>query len=70
MLALVVCMLLLAAEQVISSGACVQCRPSLAELSWEPEAFTCSQCDAVLYSHHLLDLHLLELHDAFFEAQV
>ena len=39
-------------------------------VSWEPEAFTCSQCDAVLYSLHLLDLHLLELHDAFFEAQV
>lgn len=31
--------------------------------------FTCSQCSKSLPSSHLLDLHLMEAHDAFFAAQ-
>ena len=47
---------------------CFACYSDAVE--WDAQAFTCSQCAAVLYSTHLLELHLAEVHDAFFAAQV
>jgi len=47
-----------------SSGAALCCAREAGE-----SALTCSLCRATLASAHLLDIHLMEVHDSFFAAQ-
>ena len=37
---------------------------------WQQDSYTCMECHAVLPTSHLLDIHLAEVHDSFFQAQV
>ena len=37
---------------------------------WQQDSYTCNECHATLPTGHLLDVHLAEVHDSFFQAQV
>lgn len=58
-------------QQAISRQAMRLCctNPMFLSAYRSTQSFTCSACGSSLLSAHLLDLHLSEVHDPFFEIQ-